>query len=51
MEHTFNSGLGMIAVVGKDRLDACARLLERRGERFSVIGEIEKGETGVDLVS
>jgi phosphoribosylformylglycinamidine cyclo-ligase len=51
MEHTFNSGLGMIAVVGKDRLDVCARLLERRGERFSVIGEIEKGETGVDLVS
>ena len=51
MDRTFNNGLGMIAIVGRDRFDACAQSLKRLGEEYFVIGEIEKGERGVIFTS
>jgi phosphoribosylaminoimidazole (AIR) synthetase len=51
MDRTFNNGLGMIAIVGKDRFDACVQSLKRLGEKYFVIGEIEKGERGVTFTS
>jgi phosphoribosylformylglycinamidine cyclo-ligase len=51
MDRTFNNGLGMIVVVGKDRLDLLARVLKRMREKHFVIGEIIKGETGVTYAS
>lgn len=41
---TFNSGIGMIAVVAADRADALAELLRAEGETVSVIGKVTKGE-------
>ncbi len=41
---TFNSGIGMIAVVAADRADALAELLRAEGEPVSVIGKVTKGE-------
>ncbi|WIV51950.1 phosphoribosylformylglycinamidine cyclo-ligase [Marivivens sp. LCG002] len=41
---TFNSGIGMIAVVAADRADALAELLRAEGETVSVIGKVTEGE-------
>lgn len=41
---TFNSGIGMIAVVAADRADALAELLRAEGETVSIIGKVTKGE-------
>jgi len=43
MYRTFNMGLGMIAVVSRDRADQFQKFLEARGERFNWIGEIREG--------
>ena len=51
MDRTFNNGLGMIVVVGKDKLDALARALKRMREKYFVIGETIKGERGVTYTS
>lgn len=51
MDRTFNGGLGMIVVVGKDRLDVLARVLKRMREKYFVIGEIIAGEKGVTYTS
>ena len=51
MDRTFNNGLGMIAVVGKDRLDLLAQTLKRMRESYFVIGEIVKGKRGVTYTS
>jgi phosphoribosylformylglycinamidine cyclo-ligase len=51
MDRTFNNGLGIILVVGKNDLSGVERALEKMGERYSLIGEIRKGERGVDFVS
>jgi len=51
MDRTFNNGLGMIAIVGRDRFDACAQCLKRLGEKYFVIGDIAKGERGVTFTS
>jgi len=47
MERTFNNGLGMILVVGKSEADGVARELQKRRERFYMIGEIKQGRRGV----
>lgn len=44
MLRTFNSGLGMVAVVSPERADDLAALLEEQGERVSRIGEVTRGE-------
>lgn len=41
---TFNSGLGMIAVVNKDKAEALAEVLRAEGESVFVIGEVTKSE-------
>lgn len=44
MLKTFNSGIGMIAVVAPDRADSLQRLLEDAGETVSRIGHVTEGE-------
>ena len=51
MDRTFNNGLGMILVVGKKDCDGVLRSLGRMREKYFIIGEIRKGERGVDLGS
>jgi phosphoribosylformylglycinamidine cyclo-ligase len=51
MDRTFNNGLGMILVVGKSDADGVERLLKKMRQGYSWIGEIKKGERGVEFVS
>jgi phosphoribosylformylglycinamidine cyclo-ligase len=51
MDRTFNNGIGMILVVGKNDLGGVGRALQKMGERYAVIGEIRKGERGAQLIS
>ncbi len=51
MDRTFNNGLGMILVVGKRDCDGVQRSLKRMREKYSLIGEIRKGERGVEFIS
>jgi phosphoribosylformylglycinamidine cyclo-ligase len=51
MDRTFNNGLGMILVVGKKDVGGVERSLRNIGEKYSLIGEIKKGERGVEFVS
>lgn len=43
MLRTFNCGIGMVAVVAPDRLDAIAALLGERGERAVLLGVVAPG--------
>ncbi|HEY4214402.1 MAG TPA: phosphoribosylformylglycinamidine cyclo-ligase [Steroidobacteraceae bacterium] len=47
MYRTFNCGIGMIAVVPRDKADAAISLLNARGEKATLIGEVHKGSRGV----
>jgi phosphoribosylformylglycinamidine cyclo-ligase len=49
MDSTFNNGLGMILVVGKNDLDGVTGSLTKMDEPYYVIGEIRQGKRGVDL--
>ncbi len=51
MDRTFNNGIGMILVVGKNEADGVERALKKMGERYAFIGEIKKGERGTQFVS
>ena len=51
MDRTFNNGLGMILVVGKQQVDGVTSMLKKMRERHFVIGEIKKGRRGVTFVS
>ena len=51
MERTFNNGLGMILVVGKQQVDGVAAMLTKMRERHFIIGEIKKGRREVAFVS
>ena len=51
MDRTFNNGIGMVLVVGKNEVAGVERTLKKMGERYAVIGEIRKGERGAQLVS
>ncbi len=42
MWRVFNCGIGMVAVLPRDKVQAATRLLEREGERVYDIGAIEK---------
>lgn len=50
MYRVFNMGVGMVAVVEAEKLPAAMELLEAEGEQPRLIGEIEAGEKGVDIV-
>jgi phosphoribosylformylglycinamidine cyclo-ligase len=47
MRRTFNCGVGMIAVVGKDNVDRAIGLLESGGERAWRLGVVAAGAGGV----
>ncbi len=51
MDRTFNNGIGMILVVGKDDVSGVESALKKMGERYAMIGEIRKGARGAQLVS
>jgi phosphoribosylformylglycinamidine cyclo-ligase len=51
MDRTFNNGLGMILVVGKQQVDGVTLTLRKMRERHFIIGEIKKGRREVTFVS
>ena len=50
MDRTFNNGLGMILVVGKQHVDGVTSMLKKMRERYFLIGEIQKGSRQVTFV-
>ncbi|MDR3344096.1 MAG: phosphoribosylformylglycinamidine cyclo-ligase [Oscillospiraceae bacterium] len=49
MYNTFNMGLGLVLAVNRADADAAVSALEAAGEKAVVIGEIIKGERGVEI--
>ncbi|MBE5905727.1 MAG: phosphoribosylformylglycinamidine cyclo-ligase [Lachnospiraceae bacterium] len=49
MYNTFNMGLGMVLAVDKNDTDRVLTAVERAGQKAYVVGEIAKGEKGVEL--
>ena len=49
MFNTFNMGVGMIAVVGKEDADRAISILREAGEDAYVLGELVESEEGVIL--
>jgi phosphoribosylformylglycinamidine cyclo-ligase len=47
MYRTFNCGIGMVVIVPADRADETVKLLQARGERASILGEVRRGTRGV----
>lgn len=50
MFNTFNMGIGMIAAVPAEQAEKAVRVLEDAGERAYVIGTVEEGEKGIELI-
>ncbi len=50
MDRTFNNGVGMIAVVAPDRVDAAMAYLKSRKQPASIIGSLARGTRGVTFV-
>ncbi|MEO0230162.1 MAG: phosphoribosylformylglycinamidine cyclo-ligase [candidate division WOR-3 bacterium] len=50
MWKVFNMGLGFIFIVAREDLDSFKRFLNELGEKFYVIGQIEKGISSVRLI-
>ncbi len=50
MYNTFNMGIGMIVAVDADKAEMAVKCLEEAGETVYVIGELVKGEKGVDII-
>lgn len=50
MYRTFNMGIGLILVVAKDRVERVENFLQRRSERYYLIGEIVEGSGKVRYV-
>jgi phosphoribosylformylglycinamidine cyclo-ligase len=46
MRATFNCGIGLVAVVPRDRAQEIVSIFEREGERASIIGTIEERASG-----
>jgi phosphoribosylformylglycinamidine cyclo-ligase len=44
MLRTFNMGIGLIAVIPGDKFKRARMLLERAGEKYSVIGRVVRSE-------
>ncbi|HHW48431.1 MAG TPA: phosphoribosylformylglycinamidine cyclo-ligase [Clostridiaceae bacterium] len=47
--NTFNMGIGMVLAVDRDIADSAAAYLNRDGQQAYIIGEVVKGEDGVDI--
>ena len=50
MYNTFNMGIGMIAAVDADKAEAAVKCLEEAGEKAYIIGSLEDGEKGVEII-
>ena len=50
MYNTFNMGIGMIAAVDADKAEAAVKCLEAAGEKAYIIGSLEDGEKGVEII-
>lgn len=50
MYNTFNMGIGMIVAVNKENKDKALECLKSAGETAYVLGELVKGEKGVEIV-
>ena len=50
MYNTFNMGIGMIVAVDADKADKAVKCLEATGEKAYIIGSLEEGEKGVEIV-
>ncbi len=50
MARVFNCGLGMVLVVAPDTVDAALGALQASGLAATVVGRVEAGERGIDLV-
>ena len=51
MYNTFNMGLGMVVAVDADKADTAVKCLEEAGEKAYIIGTLEKGEKGVEIIT
>lgn len=49
MFNTFNMGTGMCIAIDADKADEAVRLLCEAGEKASIIGEVARGEEGVEI--
>ena len=50
MYNTYNMGIGMMVAVDSDKADEAVKLINQTGEKAYIVGEIVKGEKGVDIV-
>ncbi len=50
MYNTFNMGIGMIVAVDAENAQKAVKCLEESGETAYIIGELERGEKGVEIV-
>ncbi len=50
MFNTFNMGIGMIAAVPKEEADRAVEVLRAMGEKAYVIGSVEEGANGVEII-
>ena len=49
MYGTFNMGIGMVMVVSPDELENVEKFLNEKEEDFVLLGEIKKGDKGIEL--
>ena len=50
MYNTFNMGIGLVSAIPKDQVGHALDVLARAGEQSYVIGDVIKGDAGVELV-
>jgi phosphoribosylformylglycinamidine cyclo-ligase len=50
MDRTFNNGLGMVAIVGRDQADTVVKHLRSHRQRAFIIGELKRGTRSVTIV-
>ena len=50
MYNTFNMGIGLVIAIPKDQVGHALDVLARAGEQSYVIGDVIKGDAGVELV-
>ncbi len=50
MYNTFNMGVGMVLAVPRDKAGEAANILIQCGERVSVIGQVSRGDEGIEVI-
>ncbi len=50
MYNTFNMGIGIATCVGAEKADEALRILNSMGHKAYIIGEVTKGEKGIDII-